>query len=166
MHWGSGVVVFVEAYSNKEVGLVFGPRQAATIFWPIWKERNSKIFEGKSTKVNDLFQRAKWRLSMWLLAGKSVKGLKPSDVSVSWEGCLSGGTRKSKPIVSWCPLQHEVMKIDVDGASRDKPGPVGIGGVLRNHSGISSLVFTKPVGVRDSNDAELLSIRREELTLW
>lgn len=48
----------------------------------------------------------------------------------------------------------------MDGVSRGKPGPLGIGGVLRNHSGVTTLVFTESVGIRDSNEAELLSIKR------
>lgn len=33
-----------------------------------------------------------------------------------------------------------------DGASRGKPGAIGIGGILRNHSGVSSMVFMELVG--------------------
>lgn len=46
-----------------------------------------------------------------------------------------------------------------------KLGPAGIGGVLRNHVGHSTLVFPKSVEIRDSDEAELFSIRRA-LSIW
>lgn len=53
----------------------------------------------------------------------------------------------------------------MDRASRGKPGPKAIQGVSRNHNGLTSIVFTALVGIRDSNEAGLLSIRRA-LTIW
>lgn len=53
----------------------------------------------------------------------------------------------------------------MDGATRGKPGLIGIGGVLRNHEGITSIFFNESMGVRDSNEAEILSNRRA-LTIW
>lgn len=34
------------------------------VLWTIWKERNARVFEGKSTAVNELFQKAKGRLCL------------------------------------------------------------------------------------------------------
>lgn len=51
------------------------------------------------------------------------------------------------------------------GASRGKPIPAAIGRVLRDSSRLSLLVFSEPLVVRDSNEAELLAIRRAP-TLW
>eukprot|EP00258_Populus_trichocarpa_P025894 XP_024441913.1 chaperonin 60 subunit alpha 2, chloroplastic [Populus trichocarpa] len=48
--------------------------------------------------------------------------------------------------------------MDVDGLSLGKPGPSGIGGVLRNHHGHLLGVFSVPVGILDSNIAELRAI--------
>ncbi|XVF11262.1 hypothetical protein REPUB_Repub08aG0011600 [Reevesia pubescens] len=39
-----------------------------------------------------------------------------------------------------------------------KPGPAGIGGVLRNFNGDILMLFSKPIGINDSNVAELLAI--------
>lgn len=46
----------------------------------------------------------------------------------------------------------------MDGASRAKPGPAQVGGVLRNCKGEVLLMFSKYVGVCDSNEAEVLAI--------
>lgn len=49
-------------------------------------------------------------------------------------------------------------KVNLDGASRGKPGPTGIGGVLRNSKSEVLLLFSKHVGVYDSNEEEVLAI--------
>lgn len=39
-----------------------------------------------------------------------------------------------------------------------KPGLAGIGGVLRNDRGVILCMFSKGVGIRDSNEADVLAI--------
>ena len=46
----------------------------------------------------------------------------------------------------------------MDGASKGKPGLVGIGGVLRNHKGEVIYLFFKHVGMKDSNEADVMAI--------
>jgi ribonuclease HI len=50
------------------------------------------------------------------------------------------------------------FKWNVDGSSLGKPGPSGIGGVLRNHHGHLLGMFSVLVGILDSNIAELRAI--------
>lgn len=47
------------------------------VLWSLWKERKSRIFQGKSLDVRDLFQVAKWRLCVWLISSTEFKGLQP-----------------------------------------------------------------------------------------
>lgn len=77
---------------------------------------------------------------MWLLSDKEFKGLKPLDFLTSWEGCMSAVARRARPSITWESPYWEVMKFNVDGTSRRKPGPSGIGGVLKNYIGITTLV--------------------------
>ena len=63
------------------------------------------------------------------------------------------------------PLGFGVLKFNVDGASRGKPGLAGIGGVFRNSRGEILLIFSKHVSVCDSNEAEVLAIL-EDLRLF
>lgn len=56
-------------------------------------------------------------------------------------------------------------KFNVDGAARGKPRPSRNGGVFCNSGGVTFLFFSELVGVRDSNEAELLGIRGA-LVLW
>lgn len=50
------------------------------------------------------------------------------------------------------------MKFKIDSAVREKPGPTGIGGVLRNDKGVVLCLFSNGVGIGDSNEAEVLAI--------
>ena len=46
----------------------------------------------------------------------------------------------------------------MDGASRVKLSPAGVGGVLRNGKGDFLIIFSKPIDVCDSLEAEVLAI--------
>ncbi|OMO83173.1 hypothetical protein COLO4_22651 [Corchorus olitorius] len=50
-------------------------------------------------------------------------------------------------------------QFNVDGSARGQPGEAGIGGILRDDSGNTKLVFSKFIGIADSNMAELLAIK-------
>lgn len=72
---------------------------------------------------------------MWLLLDIKFRGLKPTDLLLSWKGRMSSNGRKVRYVDIWAPPGHDVMKFNVDGVARGKPGPTGIGGVLRSHAG-------------------------------
>ena len=50
------------------------------------------------------------------------------------------------------------LKCNVDGVARGKPGPAVIGGILRNYKGEVLFMFSKYIGIKDSNEAEVLAI--------
>ena len=54
------------------------------------------------------------------------------------------------------------LKFNVDGSARGKPGPAGIGGVLKDCMAVTKAVFSRAIGVADSNVAELLAVRDTE----
>lgn len=116
----------------------------------ILEERNSRIFEGSPQRLVSSFKKLKLRLCNWLLSNKEFKGLKACDLLRSWEGFMGGLQRRYKKLVDWSPPQSGEMKFNVDGASRGKPGPAGIGGVPRDDQGTTSLVFFELVrkGIR------------------
>lgn len=78
---------------------------------------------------------------------------------------MNGYRRKLRPKEIWTHPEENVMKFNVNGASRGKPRPVEIGVVLMNHEKTTSIVFSESVGVRGSNEVEVISIRRA-LTIW
>ncbi|OMO58103.1 hypothetical protein CCACVL1_25585 [Corchorus capsularis] len=70
-------------------------------------------------------------------------------------------TVKSKEAVqaSWKKPDFGVLKFNVDGAAKGKPGLAGICGILRNHQGNTLAKFSKSIGIAESNEAELLAIK-------
>lgn len=52
----------------------------------------------------------------------------------------------------------DYLKSNMDGAACGKVGPVGIGGVLRNHNGEVLYMFSKHVGVKYSDEAKFLAV--------
>ncbi|XWS48374.1 hypothetical protein CRYUN_Cryun13aG0071000 [Craigia yunnanensis] len=65
----------------------------------------------------------------------------------------------------WNVTPSDSLKFNIDGSSRGKLGPVGIGGVLRDNTAAIKLVFSKAIGVANSNVAELLAVR-EALSVY
>lgn len=76
------------------------------------------------------------------------------------DACMVCGLTKGKKLIAWSPL--EVLEFNVDVAPRGKPGQEGIG-VLRNYSGGVLTMFSKHVGVRNSNEVEVMAILE---TIW
>lgn len=73
---------------------------------------------------------------------------------------LRCGIVKVKWIVAWVPTQDRDLKFNADGATRGKPGSVGIGGVLCNHRRDVLIMFSKNIGVKDSNEVEVMVISK------
>lgn len=71
---------------------------------------------------------------------------------------MSCGIRKRRKSTFWTPLPPGVFKLNVDGASKGKLGPLCAGGVLRNSKGKVLLMFFKSRGIQESNETEVLAI--------
>lgn len=56
------------------------------------------------------------------------------------------------------PTPSGVLKFNVNKTTRSKPGLPGIGGVLCNDMGEILCIFSQGVGVKDSNEAEVMAI--------
>ncbi|KAK2640263.1 hypothetical protein Ddye_028058 [Dipteronia dyeriana] len=74
--------------------------------------------------------------------------------------CVDSYKLKANRIKDCIPPTLDKLKFNVDGSVRGKPGPAGIGGVLRNSNGKIMCLFSKNVGIMDSNKAELLAIKK------
>lgn len=61
-------------------------------------------------------------------------------------------------MMSWVPPSYGALKFNVDRVERGKRELAGIGGVLRNSNGGVLMIFSKYVGVKDSNEVEVLAI--------
>lgn len=56
------------------------------------------------------------------------------------------------------PHQGVYLKFNVNGAARGKPGPTGVGGVLRDHKEDVLLIFSNNEGLQESNEIKVLAI--------
>ncbi|KAL4323498.1 hypothetical protein GQ457_11G030680 [Hibiscus cannabinus] len=74
-------------------------------------------------------------------------------VTISGRSCDWTGSRG----LQVSPIEG-VLKFNVDGAARGKPGLAVCGGVLRNWESLILALFFGPIGVADSNEAELQAI--------
>ena len=67
-------------------------------------------------------------------------------------------SKKKKKVLSWCSPSCGVLKVNVEGAVKGKPGLAGIEGILRNQEGKVLYLFSKHVWIKDSNEAEVPAI--------
>ena len=69
-----------------------------------------------------------------------------------------GSLKEKKKEASLCAPLFGVLKFNVAGEARGKPSSAGIGSALRNYKGEVLHIFSKHVGIKDSNEAEVLAI--------
>lgn len=127
------------------------------IFLSVWKERNNRIFQSVFVAVDDLEQLVVVQIAKWT-SFKEFDTSKVYDVLHKWEASLYCGVKKVKKVVHWVPPNVGVLKFNVDGVAKGKPGPAGISGVLRDSGGLVLVMFSKHVGTMESNEAEVLAI--------
>ncbi|EOY12351.1 Uncharacterized protein TCM_030880 [Theobroma cacao] len=60
---------------------------------------------------------------------------------------------------NWSTPPPGTLKLNTDGIAKGKPGPAGIGGVIRDHHGFIQGTFSKNIGIEDSNFSEFYAIR-------
>eukprot|EP00268_Persea_americana_P021089 TRINITY_DN21101_c0_g1_i1.p1 TRINITY_DN21101_c0_g1~~TRINITY_DN21101_c0_g1_i1.p1 ORF type:complete len:199 (+),score=31.91 TRINITY_DN21101_c0_g1_i1:157-753(+) len=89
---------------------------------------------------------------------KELSNFSMHGILSNWKACMVCGLTKERRSTFWSPPSMGMLKFNVDGAARGKPGPAGIGGVLCDDKGVILCLFSKSVGVRDSNEAEVLAI--------
>jgi len=82
------------------------------------------------------------------------------DLLVSHDGLVKWtNVKKIRPSITWSAFKPTmVLKWNVDGSSPGKPGMAGIGGVLRDWNGKVICLFSIPIGIKDSNEAEFIAV--------
>lgn len=108
--------------------------------------------------LQDIVPSMALHLSKWFLCKKEFSNVKLDDIAQNWKPCMVCGLSKGQRVVSWRPPPLGTLKFNVDSAARGKLGPTGMGGVLRNCKGEVLFLFSKHVGVKDSNEAGTLTI--------
>ena len=108
--------------------------------------------------MEELEQLVVVQIAKWASFKKEFDASKVFGVLHNWEASLYCGVKKVKKVVLWAPPNVGVLKFNVDGAAKGKPGPAGIGGVLHDSGGLVLVMFSKHVGTMESNEAEVLAI--------
>jgi len=130
-----------------------------SVAWSIWLLRNDVIFKQKFPDYDTLFFLIVTRLYLWLKAIEPDFPHSSSDLLRFAEGLIRWTNSQTlRTGVMWSPPMTNRFKWNVDGSSSRKPGPSGIGGVLRNHHGILLGIFSLSVGILDSNVVELRTV--------
>ena len=117
-------------------------------------------FQQKEFDLRKLLDNINLRIASWFKAKWSGCNVSPREV-VRFPNLIKAPLRV-KPLRLarlWSSPPSGFMKFNVDGTSLVKPGPVGIGGVLEDNLAVIKIVFSKSIGVADSNVAELLAVR-------
>ena len=106
-----------------------------------------RIFRDVSILSADLISKVTWRIVEWAMVGKEFSNSNHNDILYNWEPCLGVGLLKVRISITWSPPPLGLLKLNMDGASRGKPRPAAIGGVLRDCKGNALIIFSKHVGV-------------------
>ena len=129
------------------------------IIWSIWLIRNDMVFNGKVFDLRQTIDVIKLRIASWFNAKWPGVYLVSDVVRFSNAIKVPPKVKIVKEPTCWKFPTPRYMKFNVDGSFKGKPRPAGIGGVLRDCSGAFKAVFSKAIGLADSNVAELLAVR-------
>lgn len=68
--------------------------------------------------------------------------------------------KKVKIVQKWREPRGDLVKFNVDGATRDKLGSIGVGSFLHDSQGVVLAFFSETVRKRDSIEAKLSQSRK------
>lgn len=95
------------------------------------------------------------RIAEWALVMKEFSSFSIKNILLNWEACMECSPIRVRKVVHWSPPPFGVLKFSVIGAVRGKRG---IGDVLCNSKGEVLFMFSKPMGIRNSNEVEVFTI--------
>ena len=129
------------------------------IVWSIWLQRNGMVFNRKALDLEEMADIIKYRLASWFKARWPDSPHSILDIVRFPKDILIPMVKKApKRCCVWEPLPPGLLKFNVDESARGKPEAKGIGGVLRDSNAVVKIVFSKSIGVADSNIVELLAV--------
>lgn len=97
------------------------------------------------------------RIAKWVPSRNEISSSKVHGIVHIWEASSYCGLFKMKKVLNWPPPVPEVLKFNVERATRGKPRPAGIVVVFRNYKGTTLVLSSKHVGIVESNEAEVLA---------
>ena len=99
--------------------------------WTIWKERNVRHFEGKSSSVDSLPEKVKLLVALWVSPHPLFHDFSIDSIMVNWKGMRFWSCS------IWLPPPVAHFKLDFDGSVDGNPGLAGIGEVIHDSNSSS-----------------------------
>ena len=138
------------------------------ILWTLWKERNARCFDNKSSSISQLQNLVLLRLSWWIKGWNDDFPYNADEIMrapqcLKWPLSLHRGPQKSKPnsrCSEWIPPPKNALKWNVDASLQPSSHKSAIGGVLRGSDGKFRCLFSCPIPHMEINHAEVFAIHR------
>ncbi|KAK3220760.1 hypothetical protein Dsin_014730 [Dipteronia sinensis] len=130
------------------------------IVWTIWEVRNQLVFEDIEPNVVKASYVVKFQVVWWFrhLGKGSMDAFQTLLLNVK-EFCVDSMKTKKKRILDWNPPAVNHLKFNVDGSILGKPGPTGVGGLLRDFNEKILCLFSFHLGFLDSNAAKIWTVK-------
>ncbi|XVF83508.1 hypothetical protein PTKIN_Ptkin16aG0494200 [Pterospermum kingtungense] len=124
--------------------------------WSIWLFKNEVVFNNSNVDLNVLIDHVGLRLaSLSKAKWPEILGVMDFARNPSLNRKCDQGSGVRAGVV-WCPPVVGKLKFNVDCSALGQPGPAGIRGILCDCNAKVKVVFSKAMGISDSNFAELM----------
>lgn len=102
-----------------------------------------RLFYDASSSTRELIALINLRIAKRVLIKKEFSNFSPDDMLYNQEPCMGCGLIQIWKSVFWSSPPLKMFTFNVDGATKGKPGPARIKGVLHNYKGQVLFMFSK-----------------------
>ncbi|XVE77345.1 hypothetical protein DITRI_Ditri13aG0055200 [Diplodiscus trichospermus] len=119
------------------------------VIWSIWLASNEIIFRGSRLDIGKIIDLSKIRCAEWVKSKWPHLCIAIHDI-IRHPNVIVIPPKSSlnRTLTEWIAPPFGALKFNVDGSARGKPGPAGIGGILRDHRGVAKVRFSTYWGGR------------------